>query len=84
MPDLSSTHNNLVPEVVRNITKTMVGAGGTSGDLMAAAESIVLGILLINEKLFGAQRPATIEALNEMSLRIEERLAAHSAGGEHG
>ncbi len=84
MPDLSSTHNNLVPEVVRNITKTMVGAGGTSGDLMVAAESIVLGILLINEKLFGAQRPATIEALNEMSLRIEERLAAHSAGGEHG
>ena len=84
MPDLSSTHNNLVPEVVQNITKTMVGAGGTSGDLMVAAESIVLGILLMNEKLLGVQRAATIEALNEMSLRIEERLAAYSAEATNG
>ncbi len=82
--DLTKLHNRIAGELVRGIVRPVTEAGGTDASIMVVVESVVLGVLLMNEKAFGVSRPATVERLNEMSLRIEERLAQLSAGGAHG
>ena len=82
--DLTNLHNRIAGELVRGIVRPVTEAGGTDASIMVVVESVVLGVLLMNETAFGVTRPATVERLNEMSLRIEERLAQLSAGGARG
>jgi len=79
MTTQAQRHNALASLIVREHFGEILDNGATAGDVMVLAESIVLGALLINARVFGQTDPAqTIEAMAE---RLTTRFAEASAAG---
>lgn len=71
----SNLHNQVAPEVLGLLLKRMSGDDIKPSAMMVVLESVVFGAMLFIERHHGAPRRQTIEALNMMTERVEQRLA---------
>lgn len=75
VPDGSASHNAVTREALTQLVRGTAAAGGKDSDIMVAAESLLLGLLLINEKQFGVSRAVSAERLESLTQAVLERLA---------
>lgn len=80
----ADTHNDLANQFVRKILAEVIGSGGSDAAVMVVAETILLGSVLACEEIFGVSRPVSVERLNTLTQRVEERLGGLAQGGRDG
>lgn len=81
MTGRSDNHNDLATEFVLSVLGPTIKAGGGASDIMVLMESMMLGCLLLNERVFGTSRSASAEMLDAAANAVAERLTAVSHGG---
>lgn len=68
-------HNRVAHEAVDLVVSEMCAAGADRAAVMAALESIVVGVVLDIEQLHGCTRRDSAEAVETLTHRVLERLA---------
>jgi hypothetical protein len=71
MTDQAELHNKLAGEIVGDIVRPVMASGGNMSSALVVLESVVLGILLMNEKTGGASGEAV---LNVIADAVRKRL----------
>jgi hypothetical protein len=74
--DQTEIHNRLAGEIVRQIVKPPLDAGGEFTDVLILLESVILGVMLIAVKLGGDEI-----VLDLIVDRVRERLAEQRLAG---
>jgi len=72
---MSAAHNKLAHAFVQTVIREIIESGGNANSVMVVLESVVLGGLLANERVFGASRRVSAEMLDALALAVAERLA---------
>lgn len=78
---LSEHHNEAAPRIVSMIVKEVAALGGDDSANLILLESVVLGVLVSNEKLYKVTRRQTIGLLEHLTMQVEERLGVLKEGG---
>ena len=63
-------HNHLAGEIVRQIVRTPLDAGGQFTDVLVILESVVIGVMLVGVRLGGDER-----VLDVLVKGVKKRLA---------
>lgn len=63
------------------IVKEVAALGGDDSANLILLESVVLGVLVSNEKLYKVTRRQTIGLLEHLTMQVEERLGVLKEGG---
>lgn len=69
-------HNRIAGEIVKQIVKPPLEAGGEFTDVLVVLESVILGVMLMGVKLGGDEK--VFDVLVE---RVKGRLAEQRLGG---
>jgi hypothetical protein len=77
-PDAATRHNALAGAVVRSIAQPILSSGGTTGEVMVATESVLVGISLLLVRMGGDDH-----VLDEMVDGARKRLAEARLRGAH-
>ena len=70
-------HNTQAGKIVSEIVRPIMDSGGNDAEMMVQLESVVLGVLLVGEKLFSVSRRTSSERLESLTQAVHERLGAH-------
>ncbi|MCS0501562.1 hypothetical protein [Ancylobacter mangrovi] len=70
----ADSHNALANDFVRRILAEVVRDGGNDVAIMVVAETVLLGAVVSCEHLYGVTRRASVERLNALVERVEDRL----------
>jgi hypothetical protein len=70
MSDQTELHNRLAGEIVKQIVKTPIDAGGKMSDALVVLESVILGVVLMALKYDYSE--AVLDVIID---RVRERLA---------
>lgn len=68
--------NRIAGEIVKQIVKPPLEAGGEFTDVLVVLESVILGVMLMGVKLGGDEK-----VLDVLVERVKERLAEQRLGG---
>lgn len=79
MTDACRIHNKVAIDATRAIVAPMVEAGQSDAAIMVVLESVMLGVVLANERLHDVSRRVSVERLESAVHAVCERL-----GGIHG
>jgi hypothetical protein len=71
----------MVGRIVADIVKPTIAAGGADTDIMVMIESVVLGVLLFNERAFDVSRATSAEMIDSLATAVAQRLAEKPHGG---
>jgi hypothetical protein len=63
MTDQAEIHNKLAGEIVGDIVRPILASGGKMSGALVVLESVVLGVLLMNEKTGGASAETVLDVI---------------------
>jgi len=75
MSDPSETHDRIARNSFTYLMKQCNAAGVSYSEAMVILESVVLGVLLANERVHGVQRRTSAEMLESMTQAVLTRIA---------
>ncbi len=73
----SQKHNRIAREISERIARDVE----SFSERMALAETLVLAVLLMNERQHRVQRRTSVELLTSLTIAVETRLAKEHARG---
>ena len=79
MSEASRLHNEVATKALHAIMEPMTKAGASDAAVMVVLESVILGVLMANERLYGVSRRVSVERLESAVQAVCERM-----GGDHG
>ena len=78
---LTEAHNRMAGDIVGQIVRGTIAAGGDDASIMVLLESICLGVLLTNEKHFRLKRTTSAEYMESLTQAVLTRLAGMKHDG---
>jgi hypothetical protein len=78
----SDSHNELTSQFLQTVVRQVLKDGGKYSDLMVILESLIMGVMLTNVKVFGL-KPQVVSGLAEAAMqRAIERFSAQELDPE--
>lgn len=80
MADMHELGNRVAGEALAAFMRPLLAAGATAAEIMVTLESFVLGVMLTTERTYRLPRRVTIEYLELMIERVQQRAGTTPGG----